>query len=75
MAYRNLQIKFRRVSSLRGDGDGDGGYANRDFYIETHLEGEVISEDELKKMMVKTVEPAIRNIMKNSLTRKTRPKK
>lgn len=75
MAYRNLQIKFNRVSNLRGDGDtsGDGGYANKDFYIETHLETSVItSPDGIKKTIVRVIEPEIKKMFANSLNRKAK---
>lgn len=75
MAYRYFSIKFRRVSNLRGDGEGDGGYAGSDFFVETHLEAETFKSQELKNMIIQTVEPNVKKLIKEGLTRKTRPKR
>lgn len=69
MAYGKLRIRIRQVSSLRGDQktkDGestDGGYARKSFFVETHLEGESFSPDDMKKAIVNTCKPAILNAL------------
>ena len=75
MAYRYTQIKFRRVSNLRGDGEGDGGYAGSDFFVETHLEAEEFKGEEFKNFLIRTLEPNIKKLLKEGLERKTRPKR
>ena len=65
MAYGKLQIRIRQVSSLRGDQktkDGeptDGGYARKSFFVETHLEGETFSPNDMKKAIVSVCKPEI----------------
>ena len=71
MAYRYTQIKFRRVSNLRGAGEGDGGYAGSDFFVETHLEAEEFKGEDFKNFLI----PNIKKILKEGLERKTRPKR
>lgn len=75
MAYRYTQIKFRRVSNLRGDGEGDGGYAKSDFFVETHLEAEEFKAEDAKRELIRILEPNIKKILKEGLERKTRPKR
>lgn len=75
MAYRYTQIKFRRVSNLRGDGEGDGGYAGSDFFVETHLEAEEFKGEDVKKKLIRILEPNIKKILEEGLKRKTRPKR
>lgn len=75
MAYRYFSIKFRRVSNLRGDGEGDGGYAGSDFFVETHLEAEEFKPEKAKDILIRTLEPNIKKIIKEGLVRKTRPKR
>jgi hypothetical protein len=75
MAYRYTQIKFRRVSNLRGNGEGDGGYAGSDFFVETHLEAEEVKGEEFKNFLIRTLEPNIKKILTEGLKRKTRPKR
>lgn len=75
MAYRYTQIKFRRVSNLRGDGEGDGGYAGSDFFVETHLEAEEFKGEDVKKQLIRMIEPNIKKILTEGLKRKTRPKR
>ena len=75
MAYRYTQIKFRRVSNLRGNGEGDGGYAGSDFFVETHLEAEEFREEDAKRTLIRILEPNIKKLLTEGLKRKTRPKR
>ena len=65
MAYGKVNIRIRQISTLRGDQKTkggkatDGGYARKDFFVETHLEGEKVSQEGLKKMIIGVVKPTI----------------
>lgn len=66
MAYRGLRIKLTRVSSLRGDGQGDGGYADKSFFVETHVEGETFRENDVKEAIIEVVKPEIHKMIKSA---------
>lgn len=67
--YGKFRIRLRQVSSLRGDQktkkgkQTDGGYARKDFYVETHLEAEKISESDVKKAVIDTVKPKLLKLL------------